>query len=345
MNINLFYIIIILIIFFILLLHYIYFFYIKGGQSLKKAFFYGIAASLFFSFTFILNRQMNISGGSWIWSSSLRYFFMLPILFILILSKNQLIDVLKNIKKQPLKWILWSTIGFGLFYGPLSFASEYGASWLVAGTWQITIVAGAIMSPLFFKEIQTKDGLIKVRNSIPKKTLLLSLIILLGIFLMLVEEATSVSISNAILIILPVIIAAFSYPLGNRKMMEICENKLNTIQRIFGMTLCSIPFWIILSIFGLTSAGLPSGGQVFQCLLVAIFSGIIATILFFKATDMVNGDMTKLAVIECTQSGEVIFTLLGGILILNDNTPTLLSLLGVALVIIGMVLNSLVNKK
>lgn len=311
---------------------------------MKKALLYGIGASLFFSFTFILNRQMNLSGGSWIWSSSLRYFFMLPILLLLVISTNQLIDVLKNIKKHPIKWILWSTIGFGLFYAPLSFSSEYGASWLVAGTWQITIVAGALMSPLFFKEVKSNGKIIKIRNSIPKKTLLFSLIILLGIFLMLIEEATSVSLLNAIFIIIPVIIAAFCYPLGNRKMMEVCENKLNTIQRIFGMTLCSIPFWIILSIFGFTSVGFPSSGQVFQCLLVAIFSGVIATILFFKATYIVNKDMTKLAIIESTQSGEVIFTLLGGILVLNDNIPTFLSLIGVALVIIGMILNSLFNK-
>jgi len=30
---------------------------------MKKSFMLGLAASLFFSFTFILNRQMNLSGG------------------------------------------------------------------------------------------------------------------------------------------------------------------------------------------------------------------------------------------------------------------------------------------
>lgn len=136
---------------------------------MKKALTYGIGSAFFFSFTFILNRSMNISGGSWIWSSSLRYIFMLPILFFIVLTKNQLIDVLKSIINSPIKWILWSTVGFGLFYAPLSFASEYGASWLVAGTWQITIIAGALMSPLFFKYIKTESGIVKVRNKIPKK--------------------------------------------------------------------------------------------------------------------------------------------------------------------------------
>ena len=136
-----------------------------------------------------------------------------------------------------------------LFYAPLSFASSYGASWLVAGTWQLTIVAGGLMSPLFFKIIKTEKGIVKIRNKIPKKSLLISLLILVGIALMYIEEATDISLLNTMLVIIPVIIAAFSYPLGNRKMMEICDSNINTIQRVFGMTLCSIPFWIIISTF------------------------------------------------------------------------------------------------
>ena len=310
---------------------------------MAKAFILGIAASFFFAFTFILNQQMNVTGGSWFWSSSLRYIFMLPILFIIMIIKNQLLGVLNDIIKKPIHWITWSTIGFGLFYAPLSFASAYGTSWLVAGTWQITIIAGALMSPLFFKSINTKNGIIKIRNKLPKKSLLMSSIILLGIFLMQFEEGKSISGLKTLVGIIPVILAAFSYPQGNRKKMEACENKLNTFQRVFGMTLCSMPFWIIVSIFGVLTVGLPSKGQVLQSLIVALFSGIIATILFFKATDMVSHDIHKLAVIESTQSGEVIFTLLGGVFIFQDKIPTLIGLIGIIIVIIGMILNSLIK--
>lgn len=38
----------------------------------------GILASLFFAVTFILNHAMEMQGGSWLWSASLRFFFMLP---------------------------------------------------------------------------------------------------------------------------------------------------------------------------------------------------------------------------------------------------------------------------
>ncbi|MCQ2013319.1 DMT family transporter [Clostridium butyricum] len=310
---------------------------------MKKAFMLGICASFFFAFTFILNQQMHLSGGSWYWSSSLRYIFMLPMLLIIMISKKQLKEVIIDIRKKPLSWLLWSTIGFGFFYAPLSFASSYGASWLVAGTWQLTIVAGGLMSPLFFKIIKTEKGIVKIRNKIPKKSLLISLLILVGIALMYIEEATDISLLNTMLVIIPVIIAAFSYPLGNRKMMEICDSNINTIQRVFGMTLCSIPFWIIISLLGISNSGLPGKSQLIQSFIVAVFSGIIATILFFKATDIVKDNSHNIAIIESTQAGEVVFTLLGGILIFHDTVPTTLSLIGLIIVVLGMILNSFVR--
>ena len=310
---------------------------------MKKAFMLGICSSFFFAFTFILNQQMHLSGGSWYWSSSLRYIFMLPMLLIIMISKRQLKEVIIDIRKKPLSWLLWSTIGFGFFYAPLSFASSYGASWLVAGTWQLTIVAGGLMSPLFFKIIKTEKGIVKIRNKIPKKSLLISLLILVGIALMYIEEATDISLLNTMLVIIPVIIAAFSYPLGNRKMMEICDSNINTIQRVFGMTLCSIPFWIIISLLGISNSGLPGKSQLIQSFIVAVFSGIIATILFFKATDIVKDNSHNIAIIESTQAGEVVFTLLGGILLFHDTIPTTLSLIGLIIVVLGMILNSFVR--
>ena len=42
---------------------------------MKKTLIYGILASFFFAFTFILNRSMNLAGGYWMWAASLRYLF------------------------------------------------------------------------------------------------------------------------------------------------------------------------------------------------------------------------------------------------------------------------------
>lgn len=43
----------------------------------------------------------------------------------------------------------------------------------------------------------------------------------------------------------PVVIAAFAYPLGNRRMLEEYGGRLDTFQRVLGMTLASLPFWLI----------------------------------------------------------------------------------------------------
>ena len=40
----------------------------------------GLAAGLFFSSTFVLNRAMSLEGGHWYWSAALRYFYMVILL-------------------------------------------------------------------------------------------------------------------------------------------------------------------------------------------------------------------------------------------------------------------------
>ena len=142
------------------------------------------------------------------------------------------------------------------------------------------------------------------------------------------------------LFLLLLLIAAFSYPLGNRKMMQHCPVFLNTVQRVFGMTLSSMPFWLITAAAAFLRSGLPSRGQLLQSFAVALFSGVIATILFFHATDLVKENPRQLAVIEATQCGEVIFTLIGGILVLGDRIPEPMGFSGLLLIIGGMILNS-----
>lgn len=297
---------------------------------MKKALIYGLISSLFFAFTFVLNSRMNLSGGNWMWSASLRYLFMFPLLGIILLKQNSLKKVWQCIKEQPKSWLIWSTVGFGLFYAPLTFASNFGQSWLVAGCWQLTIVAGILLTPLF-------------NHKLPIKSLMMSFIILMGVCLIQFEQASRVNVSQVLLSIIPILIAAFAYPLGNRKMMEVCQNKLSTIERVFGMTLCSLPFFSILSAGAFVQSGLPSSSQVFQSLIVALFSGVIATTLFFKATDLVKHHPHQLAVIEATQSGEVIFTIIGEVLILGGTLPSVLGFIGLGLIILGMILNSVMT--
>jgi drug/metabolite transporter (DMT)-like permease len=305
----------------------------------------GVLAAFFFSITFILNRSMEISGGSWIWSASLRYFFMVPFLLIIVISRRNLYDLLKEMKGKLKSWIIWSTIGFGLFYAPICIAAVYSPGWLIASSWQITILFGSLLAPLFFVSVQTANGTRKVRGKIPFKGLGMSLLIIFGILLMQIELATKIAISTVLTGILPVIIASFAYPLGNRKMMEICDGKLDVYQRVLGMTLASIPFWIILSIYGLYTEGLPSQNQITQSLIVAISSGVIATVLFFQATDLVRGNMQKLGAVEATQSMEVLFTVIGEMLFLSSASPSFISWIGMIIIMIGMILHSYLSQR
>ena len=106
---------------------------------MKKALPFGILGSFFFAFTFVLNRSMNLSGGYWLWNAVLRYFFTLPIMMSLLLKNKQYRPVWEDIRVRPGSWLLWSTVGFGLFYAPLSLASVYAESWFTAAAWQFTI--------------------------------------------------------------------------------------------------------------------------------------------------------------------------------------------------------------
>ena len=300
----------------------------------------GVLASLFFAVTFILNRSMEISGGSWLWSSSLRYFFMLPFLFIIVYYRKGLSATFKEIKSAPRTWLLWSFVGFVLFYAPLTFAAAYGPGWLISGMWQFTIIAGVLLAPLFMLQVENKF----IKQKIPFVSLFISLIILVGIILIQIPNTESVNLRMIFLGILPVLIAAFSYPLGNRKMMGHLNGRLDTFQRVLGMTVASMPAWILLGIYAVFTVGFPSSGQVFQSLIVGVSSGVIATILFFMATDRVRDHQGKLAAVEATQSTEIIFVIIGEMFLLHVPLPAPIALIGLGIIILGMFLHSYYTK-
>lgn len=302
-----------------------------------KALLLGIGSSLFFSVTYVINNAIAQSGGDWLWSASLRYLLMLPILLLLTVRQGWL-PVWNAIRKSPWQWLLWSTVGFGLFYAPLAFASAYGPSWMVAGTFQFTILAGALETPLF----RDPDG---NRQKIPVRLLPAFVIIIAGVFLLQLEQMQQSDLKKALLFALPVLLSAFAYPLGNRKLMHLCGNTLTTMQRVLAMTVCSLPFWLILAASALLRSGLPPFSQVSQSLIVALFSGVTATVLFFYATGLVRHEPQRLALVESTQCGEVLFSLLGGIILLRDPWPGLAGWSGLGLIVAGMIINSLLTTK
>ncbi|AJD89799.1 hypothetical protein JMA_04820 [Jeotgalibacillus malaysiensis] len=299
-----------------------------------KALLIGILSSMFFAVTFILNRSMEVGGGSWLWSASLRFIFMLPFLLLIVWMRGNLWSLLIEMRKQPLEWFKWSVVGFVLFYGPLTYAAAYGPGWLVAGTWQFTIVAGLLLAPLFLKS----DG---SRHSIQSRALLISCIILAGVILIQVQQADQLSATALLIGALPVVIAAFCYPLGNRKMMELCGDRVDTFQRILGMTLASLPVWVILGGIGLIQAGPPSSGQLIQTFIVAVSSGVIATTLFFIATNSVRYDQGKLAAVEATQATQVLFVIAGEAVLLSSPLPSGVASIGIGFIVVGIVVHTM----
>lgn len=304
----------------------------------------GILAAMFFAVTFILNRSMDLAGGSWLWSSSLRFLFMFPMLLVIVLLRKNLTAVLKEMLRQPFPWLVWSFIGFVLFYAPITFAAASGPGWLVAGTWQLTIVTGTLLAPLFYETLSTNHGTVKIRKKIPLRALSISLLILVGIVLIQLQNARSLSLDGLLVGVFPVVIAAFAYPLGNRKMMEVCGGKLDTLQRVFGMTLACLPFWLILSAAAFIQVGPPPTSQVFQSFIVAISSGVIATTLFFIATNRVRDNQSKLSFVEATQSTQVVFVMIGEVLLLSSPLPNRFATVGLIIIVLGMLLHSYYSK-
>ena len=131
----------------------------------------GVLSSFFFAFNFILIRSMNLGGGYYLWTASLRYLFTLPLMALVVTRSGGFSPVFASIRRHPAGWLIFSTIGFGLFYAPLSAASVYGESWFTASIWQFTIVAGVLLTPLFGRRI-------------PVRNLLFSLLIVAGILIM-----------------------------------------------------------------------------------------------------------------------------------------------------------------
>jgi len=286
----------------------------------------GLVASLFFSLTFILNRSMELAGGFWVWSGVLRFAFMVPLLLALVPWNGGFRPIWDEVRRAPLRWWLWSTVGFGLFYAPVCWAASFGEGWLVAGLWQVTIVAGILLFS---------------RQGIPGKTLVLSLLILVGVGLLQGGHALRADWGSSLAVGALVLVGATAYPWGNRKIMILAGGRLTAVQRVTAMAVLSLPFWGILGGLSLVQGQVPGWSQVAQSFLVAVFSGVLATVLFFRATDRVRLSPARLGAVEATQAGEVVFSLAGEMVLLEALWPDPWSTAGLTLIVVGMVAQGL----
>ncbi len=305
----------------------------------------GFLAALFFSSTFVLNRVMSLDGGHWLWTASLRYVWMLVLLCVWLAVSGRAalgVQTLRLYRKHWLFWTLAGSIGFGVFYALISFSASYAPGWVVAATWQMTILATPIVLLLFGRKVSLR-------------AVLLTLIVFAGVLLINIEQATAVPLRDALLGALPVLGAAFAYPLGNQMVWEarvaphlqhvpLVRSLIPTINhpvmddsicRVLLLTLGSLPLWIVLLLW--LSPPMPSEGQLFMTFLVALFSGVVATSLFLSARHIAKSP-SELAAVDCTQSMEVVFTLAGEALLVGGALPGLLGWIGIVLTLVGLVL-------
>lgn len=307
---------------------------------MKKALPIALLSTICFSSTYVINRFISIGDNfSWRWNASLRHYIMFVILGIYLILSKQMAHTLQVLKKNPIQWLLWGTVGFGLFYSFLTYGSYHGESWLAVGVWQTTIIVGVLMTPLFFHDENTPNGIQKVRNKIPKTALIFACIIFIGVIILQLQQAHTISLQASLQAIIPITIAAIAYTFGNRKAMVLADGQLTGTQRVFIMVLCSLPFWFLLSGSAVVSGELPTLSLVGQVALVAIFSGCIGTSLYFKATDLVKDDPKKLAVIESTVSMEILVTLLISVAIGVSDWPDAWGFVGLGIIVLGMLAN------
>ncbi|GAB3381927.1 multidrug resistance efflux transporter family protein [Lysobacter fragariae] len=302
-----------------------------------------LASALFFTCTYVLNRAAANGGGDWAWTACLRYLITLPIMLLVMPWQGGMAPVWRAIRAHPGPWLLWSGVGFVLFYLLLSFAAASGPSWLVAGTFQLTVIAGMLCAPFLYRRGDA-------RGRIPLPALLAGIVVVAGVLLMQFGHGGGRLDRDGWIALVAVAISAFAYPLGNRGLLlhlehaskEHAGTELNATQRVFGMTLASQPLWWAVAAFAFAKTGAPPAGQVMFAAGVALGAGVIATVLFFQATGMVRNDPTGLAAAEAMQAAEILFATLIGVLWLGEAWPQGRALWGALVVIVGIVAFSVV---
>ncbi len=296
----------------------------------------GVLAALFFSSTFVLNRTMSLEGGHWVWSASLRYAFTILLIVLVLLVSGQyrlLIAGLGLGRRYWRFWLLAGTIGFGVFYAGITFSAQYAAGWVVATTWQMTI----LMTPLV---------LWAFGRPVPRRGVFFALIIFGGIVLVNLETAAATSSRELLLGAVPVLVAAVAYPLGNQMVWEAKRGQRrfiphieepildNTLVRVLLLALGTVPWWLFWIL--LLRPGAPAPGQLVNTALVALFSGLIATGLFLYARHLAH-DAYQIAAVDATQSTEVIFSLAGEVLLLGGLLPGPIGWIGIAMTVAGLI--------
>jgi drug/metabolite transporter (DMT)-like permease len=238
--------------------------------------------------------------------------------------------VLRAMRAHPGPWLKCASIGFVGFYLLLAYAAASGPAWLVAGSFQFTVVAGMLCAPLLYRDMRAK---------VPPVAYAIGAMILVGVALLQFGFARGTLKHEGWVALVCVLVSATLYPLGNRMLLlhlERTGEPLNATQRVFGMTLASQPLWLLVAAFAWHQVGPPPMSQTVLAAGVSISAGIVATILFFQATGMVRDNPAALGAAEAMQAAELLIAMVLGVMFLGEAWPNGISFVGSAIVIAGI---------
>lgn len=274
-------------------------------------------------------------------------------------------------------WCVTGGIGFGLFYAGICFAADHAAGWVVASTFMFTVVASLFVLMAFGQRFKRQviayalmifSGVVMANiseamhaSSGLAQSSSMTAVLLWGALPALIA-AFSYPIGNQLVwqashnaklfntkashthgddtpTATPAqqISSSAATQLGWLRFIPTIETDLlgDAFNKVWLMTLGSLPFWLLVGL--IRQPDLPSSSQVFNTFLVALLSGVVATSVFLFARERATSSQ-EVAGVDATQASEVIFALIGGVLLLGTPLPSVIGWLGIALIMLGLVL-------
>lgn len=308
----------------------------KEDTIYKQILLYGFLASVFFSSTFAINKFLNIdTDGHWFWTAALRYIYVFVLLNIIIIIRNNLDSLKKTYScffNNFLFWLLAGGIGFGVFYMCLCYAASYSDGWVLASSWQTTILFTPLVLYIFGEKVN-------------KKGILHLFFMFVGVIFInsYAFDSFNLKLANSII---PILLASFAYPFGNTlckyasqgryKNLSVSNFKVSRkpINQILLMVLGALP---LIGFTGfIVQPKAPTEEQLSYIVIVALLSGVIATYFLFKARNLAKKDPNALAFADGTQALESPLALFWGYFCFKETFPNYIGLIGLMLLTISM---------
>ncbi|WP_234041779.1 multidrug resistance efflux transporter family protein [Persicirhabdus sediminis] len=241
------------------------------------------------------------------------------------------LQCLRELKRHFVFWCIAGCIGYGAFYTLQCYAITKAPGWMVATTWQFTIVASLFVLAGFGKKLH-------------KQVWLGVIVVFIGIVLVNLASSQADSLGVALLAAVPVLIASFCYPFGNQLVWEAKVGRLglptldpevvrNPFAKVMLLAFGALPLWVVLYFF--VDVGVPSSSQLLNVSVVALLSGVLGTGIFLYARNEAK-TANELGLVDATQASAMIFALIGEILFLGAEVPPLASIVGIVIVIAGL---------